>query len=119
MKHHRIPPESARILSSMSVFSDDELRTIKVPVLLMIGENEVIYDAAKALGRARALIPNFEGELVPGVNHNICGSHYHIVDARLLFTTKLTHQVLKNGLIDPGLFKVAARFKVFVTRKSP
>ena len=29
-------------------------------------------------------IPNFEGELVSGANHNMCGSHYQIVDARVL-----------------------------------
>ena len=53
-------------------------------VLLLIGENEVIYDAAKALARARALIPNLEGELVPGANHNMCVSHCQLVDARVL-----------------------------------
>ena len=81
-KHFRIPPESAFIMPA--IFSDEELRALKVPVLLLIGENEVIYDAAKALDRARALLPNFEGDLVPRSNHNMCGSHYPIVDARVL-----------------------------------
>ena len=82
VKHFKTPPESAFILPN--VFSDDELRAVQVPVLLLIGENEVIYDAAKALGRARQLLPNFEGELVPEANHNMSGSHYQIVDARVL-----------------------------------
>jgi len=82
MKHFRMPPESAFIMPA--VFSDEELRALHVPVLLLIGENEVIYEAAKALGRARALLPNFEGDLVPRSNHNMCGSHYQIVDARVL-----------------------------------
>jgi len=82
MKHFRMPPESAFIMPA--VFSDEELRALHMPVLLLIGEDEVIYDAAKALARARALLPNFEGELVPGSNHNMCGSHYQIVDARVL-----------------------------------
>ena len=82
IKHFRMPPESAFIMPA--VFSDEELRALKVPVLLLIGENEVIYDAAKALDRARALLPNFEGDLVPQSNHNMCGSHYPIVDARVL-----------------------------------
>ncbi len=81
MKHFRLSPEHSRI---MGVFSDDELRALHVPVLLLIGENEVIYDPTKALARARAFLPNFEGELVTGANHNMCGSHYPIVDARVL-----------------------------------
>jgi len=82
MKHFRMPPESARLMPG--VFSDEELRALHVPVLLLIGENEVIYDPAKALGRARALLPDFEGELVPRSSHNMCGSQYRIVDARVL-----------------------------------
>jgi len=82
MKHFRFLPETARVMPG--VLSDDKLRALNVPVLLLIGENEVIYDAAKVLQRARQLLPNFEGELVPGSNHNMCGSHYRFVDARVL-----------------------------------
>jgi pimeloyl-ACP methyl ester carboxylesterase len=82
MKHFRFLPETARIMPA--VFSDEELRALHVSVLLLIGENEVIYDAAKALDRARALLPNFEGELVPQSSHNMCASQYRIVDARVL-----------------------------------
>jgi len=82
MKHYRLPPETARIMPS--VFSDDELRALHVPVQLLIGENEVIYDAAKVLARACQLIPNFEGELVPRCNHDMCTSQHQIVDARVL-----------------------------------
>jgi len=82
MKHFRLPPETMRIMPN--VFSDDELQALRVPVLLLIGENEVIYDAAKALARARALLPNFEGELMPRCKHDMCFSQHRIVDARVL-----------------------------------
>ena len=82
MKHFRMPPESARLMPG--VFSDEELRALHVPVLLLIGDREVIYDPAKALARARALLPDFEGDLVPRSSHNMCGSQYRIVDARVL-----------------------------------
>ncbi len=81
MKHFRLPPETARIMPDVA--SDDELRAVHVPVLLLIGEREVIYDPVKALARARALLPNFQGELMPG-SHNMCGSQHRIVDARAL-----------------------------------
>ncbi len=82
LKHFRFPSKTARIMPS--VFSDDELRAMNVPVLLLIGEHEVIYDPAKALARAQALIPNFEGELVPNCSHEMSSSQYQVVDGCVL-----------------------------------
>jgi pimeloyl-ACP methyl ester carboxylesterase len=82
LKHFRMPPETARIAAS--VFSDHELRALHVPVLLLIGEDEVMYDAAKALARARRLIPDCRGELVPNCSHDMCSSQHEIVDAGVL-----------------------------------
>jgi pimeloyl-ACP methyl ester carboxylesterase len=67
-----------------SVFSDAELKALHVPVLLLIGENEVIYDAAEAVDRARRLIPDFRGEVVPGCSHDMSSSQHQIVNARML-----------------------------------
>jgi pimeloyl-ACP methyl ester carboxylesterase len=47
-----------------TVFSDDELRVMRVPTLLLIGDHEVISDPATALARAHRLMPHFEGEHV-------------------------------------------------------
>ena len=45
---------------------------------------EVIYDPAVALARALRLIPDCQGELVPGPRHEMCASQHRIVDARVL-----------------------------------
>ena len=82
MKHFRMPPATSRIAANP--MSDDELRALHVPVLLLMGQNEVLYDAATALARARRLIPDFEGKLVPGCRHDMCVSQHRIVDARVL-----------------------------------
>ncbi len=82
LKHFRFQPETSRIM--LNVFSDEELRALPVPVLLLIGENEVIYDAAESLARARRLIPNFHGELVSGCNHDMSSSQHRIVNALVL-----------------------------------
>ena len=58
LKHFRMPPETLRVMPT--VFSDDELRAMRVPTLLLIGDHEVISDPKKALARARRLIPDFE-----------------------------------------------------------
>jgi len=82
MKHFRVPVETSRVMST--VFSDDQLNAMRVPTLLLIGDHEVISDPAKALARARRLIPDLEGELVPRCRHEMCVSQSRIVDARVL-----------------------------------
>ncbi|MFC2082412.1 alpha/beta fold hydrolase [Candidatus Bipolaricaulota bacterium] len=81
-EHIKMSPETMRVMPT--VFSDEELDALRPPVLLLIGENEVIYDAANALTRARCLIPDLEGELVPQCGHDITFSQHELVDARLL-----------------------------------
>ena len=82
LKHFRMPVETARVLPA--VVSDEQLRTMQAPTLLLIGDHEVISDPARALERARRLIPHFEGELVPGCRHDMCSSQHAIVDARVV-----------------------------------
>ena len=82
MESSAIPPNTRPIAAN--VFSDDELGALDVPLLLLIGENEVMYDAAEVMARARRLIPNFEGEVVPHCNHEMSFSQYPIVDARVV-----------------------------------
>jgi pimeloyl-ACP methyl ester carboxylesterase len=82
LKHFRVPRETLRVV--ITVFSDEELRAMHVPVLLLMGDHEVIYDPARALARARRLIPDFEGDLVPQCAHDMSVSQHRIVDARVL-----------------------------------
>lgn len=84
-KHFRMPPETMRVAANAAnALSDDDLRALHVPVLLLIGDGEVLYDAPTALARARRLIHDFEGELIPRCRHDMCLSQSRIVDARVL-----------------------------------
>ena len=82
LRHFRMPIETARVMPA--VVSDEALRSVTVPTLLLIGNHEVISDAARALERARRLIPKFEGELVSACRHDMVSSRHDIVDARVL-----------------------------------
>ena len=85
MKHFRMPKDTLRVnADAANPLSDDELRSLHMPVLLLFGDGEVIYGSAEALERARRLIPHVEGELVPGCRHDMCLSQSRIVDARVL-----------------------------------
>lgn len=54
---------------SPDVYSDDELRQIYMPTLLLIGAIDKIYNPQKAMRRARQLIPNITGEIIQGLGH--------------------------------------------------
>jgi pimeloyl-ACP methyl ester carboxylesterase len=85
MKHFRMPEDTLRVnTAAANPLSDHELRSLQMPVLLLFGDDEVIYRSAEALERARRLIPHFGGELIPRCRHDMCFSQSRIVDARVL-----------------------------------
>jgi pimeloyl-ACP methyl ester carboxylesterase len=52
-----------------SVFSDKELCAIRTPILLLIGDHEVIYKPEDAIRRATRLVPGLKAEIIPNANH--------------------------------------------------
>jgi pimeloyl-ACP methyl ester carboxylesterase len=64
--------------------SDEELRSVKAPTLLLIGRQEALYDAAPAVERARRLIPDLRAEVIPGASHDLPVSKPEVVNARVL-----------------------------------
>ncbi len=81
-KHLRTPPDTMRVMPG--VLSDEALQSLQVPVLLLLGEKEVIYDSTKAMARVRQLIPDLTGEIIPESSHDMSMNQYQIVDARIL-----------------------------------
>ena len=95
LKHFRIPRETLRV--APTVFPDEQLHSMSVPTLLLIGDQEVIYDAAMALARARRLIPDLESDVVPQSSHDMCVSQHRIVDKRILkFLASADPQVVRT-----------------------
>jgi pimeloyl-ACP methyl ester carboxylesterase len=64
-------------------FSDEQLRSVSVPVLLLLAERSQVHDAAAALARATALLPDVDAEMIPGAGHALPVSHSEEVTARL------------------------------------
>jgi pimeloyl-ACP methyl ester carboxylesterase len=81
-KYYRMRPETLRV--GPVPFSDEELHRVSVPTLLLIGENEVLYDPRAALARARRLIPNLEGALIPRASHDMSFTRHDLIDARIV-----------------------------------
>lgn len=82
MKHFRMPPEARSLIPE--AFSDDELRSLNMPVLLLMGQHEVFYDSGKALTRARRLVPDLDGDVIPDCSHDMTVSQADIVNQRML-----------------------------------
>lgn len=54
-----------------TVIEDYELRNIKVPALFMVGENEKIYSALKAVKRLNKVAPHIKTEVIPNAGHDL------------------------------------------------
>jgi pimeloyl-ACP methyl ester carboxylesterase len=66
------------------VLRDEELRRIHCPVLLLIGDHEVIYDPEKVFRRATRLVAGLTAELIPNANHSAQFTAPDAVNARIL-----------------------------------
>jgi pimeloyl-ACP methyl ester carboxylesterase len=69
---------------SPSVFSNKELSKILTPVLLLIGDHEVIYKPERAIQRATRLIPGLKAGIVPNANHIAEYTAADFVNAKIL-----------------------------------
>ncbi len=66
------------------VFTEEELKQLVMPVLLMIGDHEILYEPRKALDGATRLIPGLQAELIPNASHMLDRDQAEIINARIL-----------------------------------
>ena len=67
-----------------NVFSDTALSRVTAPILVMIGDREIIYAPGEALERAARTIADVQTALVPGAGHLLNVQMPALVDARML-----------------------------------
>ncbi len=65
-------------------YTDEELKQIKLPALLLIGAKEMIYNPKKAVDRAQRLMPDVTAEIIPNVGHTLNMEQPEIINARIL-----------------------------------
>ncbi len=53
------------------ILSDDDLKKLKMPVMLTVGEEDIMLDQRKTARRLAALLPNAKINLLPGAGHFI------------------------------------------------
>jgi pimeloyl-ACP methyl ester carboxylesterase len=62
------------------LFTDDALRTIGVPTMVMIGERDVFFDARRTIQRVQACLPNATVCCPTGVGHGLLGHMKPVLD---------------------------------------
>ncbi len=53
------------------VLSDEKLKSVSVPVLFLVGENEKLYPAESAAKRMSELVPEIQTEIIDGCGHDL------------------------------------------------
>ena len=71
-------------LPSPRRLSDEELRRITVPTLLLLAADTRLYNPEKVAERARGLLPDVTIEIVPDVGHGLLFQHPDRIIARIL-----------------------------------
>ena len=67
-----------------TVLTDEELQSINVPTMFLVGENEVIYPAQKAIQRLKSIAPSIKAEIIPNAGHDLTIVQAKMVNEKVL-----------------------------------
>jgi pimeloyl-ACP methyl ester carboxylesterase len=68
----------------IKVFTDQDLRQLRMPALLLVGEHDPTCNPVRVLERARRLVPHLQAELIKGGGHLFVLDQADAANARLL-----------------------------------
>ncbi len=71
-------------LVNPTVLEDEELQSIKVPTLYLVGEHEKIYSAQKAIQRLHKAAPHIKAEVIPNAGHDLTIVQAEMVNTKVL-----------------------------------
>lgn len=66
------------------ILTDEELKNLSVRVLYVVGENEKVYSARKALDRIHIVAPRVNTELIPGAGHDLLAVEPDLIMDKIL-----------------------------------
>ncbi len=73
-----------KVPANPTIFEDEELKSIKVPTLFLIGENEKIYSAQEAVQRLTNVASQIEVEVIPDAGHDLTFLQTEMVNSKVL-----------------------------------
>ena len=67
-----------------TVYTNEELKQIELPALLLLGDKEKIYDPKKASERAQRLVPNLTAKIIPNAGHTLNMEQPETINRRIM-----------------------------------
>ncbi len=67
-----------------TVLTDEQLHRIDIPTLYLVGENEKIYSASKAMERFQKAAPHIKAEMIPDAGHDLTMVQAEMVNQKIL-----------------------------------
>jgi pimeloyl-ACP methyl ester carboxylesterase len=67
-----------------TVLNDKELKSITMPTLYLVGENEKLYSAWKAIGRLNRVAPQIKTEIIPNAGHDLTMVQADMVNRKVI-----------------------------------
>jgi pimeloyl-ACP methyl ester carboxylesterase len=67
-----------------TVLKDHEWHSLRMPVLFLVGENEKIYSAKKAVRRLNSVSPHVSAEIIPNAGHDFTTVQADLVNRKIL-----------------------------------
>jgi esterase/lipase len=91
--------ESYNPIPYLPVYSDEQLQRLKMPVLFIDGEKDVIIDAEQSAQRLSRLIPSSEIRILPNCGHVITNSMEYILPflVKTIRNYMIINQFTSNG----------------------
>ncbi|HEX2621695.1 MAG TPA: alpha/beta hydrolase [Phototrophicaceae bacterium] len=77
------------LIGRLPIFSDDELRRLTMPVLLLGGTKDIMRDLSKIEARLRAFVPDLTVKSIVGGGHALINTRSEVLD--FLTTSELLH----------------------------
>jgi len=63
---------------------DEDLRKIKTPTLILMGDHEILYEPDQAIKRAEELVENIQAVLIPNASHMVLFEQTELVNSHIL-----------------------------------
>ncbi len=73
----------SKFILQMRTYSDDELRTLTMPVLTLIGDQDIV-NAEKSIEKAKELLPHSDTGMIKNAGHFLSFDQADIVNSRML-----------------------------------
>lgn len=65
-------------------FQEHEWRELQTPILLLVGDHEIMYEPLKAIQKAKQRFPNIQAELIHNAGHFLLADQAHEVNRKAL-----------------------------------